>query len=466
MLGEAETAFDGHGGVRLYRLWVLGLLAMTLGGCVGYERAPLARAPRLVPTAAVLTGGSTRVVDIATLDRLVLRNNPDLVAARARLGVGEAQILQAGVLPNPQFTGSYPFYIAGPGGSDGFGLGLAQDIRSIILRPTKREVATNAAAAVHASLLWQEYQTIGKARLLYVDIVMGEQAAKNIARNRKLLKARFESTNASINQGNAPLSTLSPDLVASSDIAKAADDLDRVQLGRRHQLAALLGLAPDAPLKLAADLKVPSLAAPRVRHDLASIADQRPDLIALQYGYRSQDARLRQAVLSQFPNLVVSLFGGRDTNAIYSVTPQASIELPIFDRNEGNIAIERATRIELQREFDARVTAATGEVGALLSEQALLQKQLAALEPRLREARLIADKTEAAFKEGNFDERAYVDIELAVLTQEQQKIGLRQALLEGQVALATLTGAGLPSVTIDAEPPPADPIGLLRAVSR
>jgi outer membrane protein TolC len=266
--------------------------------------------------------------------------------------------------------------------------------------------------------------------------------------------------------GNAPLASLSPDLLALSETRKAADDLANVQLSRRHQLNALLGLAPDAELRVAGETQIQVLDIARVRRDLASIADRRPDLVALQYGYRSQDAQLRQAILSQFPNLVVGVMGGRDTSMVYSAGPEASFDLPIFDHNEGNIAAAQATRTELQREFAARVTATAGEVEALLSEQALLRRQLVALDSRLHEARLIAGKTELAFAHGDFDDRAYVDIEVSLLTQEQQKLALQQALAEQQVALATLTGAGLPQIDIPPAPPPADPLGLLRAVSR
>ena len=112
------------------------------------------------------------------------------------------------------------------------------------------------------------------------------------------------------------------------------------------------------------------------------------------------------------------------------------------------------------------MTAAAGEIGALQSEQALLARQLAGVEPRLKEARLIAAKAEAAFKQGLFDERAYVDTEVAQLDREAEKIGLQQALLDGQVELATLTGAGMPEVSIGPEPPPTDMLGLFQAASR
>ena len=442
------------------------IVLAALGGCESYEAAPLSLTARLAPSVDDLVGGSGRAISLPALDRLVLRNNPDLVAARARLGVGEAQIIQAGLLPNPQLTASYPFYIAGPNGSDGFAVGLAQDLRSILLRPTRREAAIDAAAAVHASLLWQEWQTIGKARLLFVDIAAGDKAAKLLARDGKLLQERFDVTDASIRAGTATQAALSPELVALGDLHKAEDDLARQQFGRRHQLAALLGLAPDAPLRLEGPGTVPRLDITRVRHDTGGLANRRPDLIALQYGYRSEDAKLRQAVLSQFPDVVVGVFGGRDTSNIYSVGPQVAFDLPLFDRGETAIALERATREELGREFTARLTQATGEIEALASEQALLRAQLATLDPRLRQARDIARKTEVAFKTGAFDERAYVDIEVALLSQEQQAVALEQALIEGQVALATLSGAGMPSAAIAAEPPVANPLGLLHAALR
>ncbi|WP_341264281.1 TolC family protein [Methylocella tundrae] len=439
---------------------------MTLAGCASYRSAPLDRAPNLASHVSDLVGANNRPITLADLDRMVLGNNPELRAARAKLGVATAQVIEAELLPNPQIALSYPFYMAGPNGSDAFSVGVAQDLKSILLRPTRREIADNAASAINASLLWQEWQTLGKARLLFVDIVSGERAEKALQRSRKFLQERFDLTKAAIKQGNATLAALSPDLVAVGDVEKSYDDLERLQLNRRHQLNALLGLAPDAPLLLAGASETPRVDAQRIRADMASLPDRRPDLIALQYGYRSEDAKLRQAILSQFPNVAIGLVSGRDSSSIYSFGPEASFELPVFNRNEGAIALEQATREQLNREFNARLTAAEGEIGALLSEQSLLARQLAAIEPRLKEARLIAEKTEAAFKQGSFDERAYVDIEVAQLTREQEKIGLQQALLDGQVALATLIGAGMPRISIGPEPPPADVLGLFQATSR
>lgn len=435
-------------------------LCFLLAGCASYERLPLDKESRLAPNASDLEGARGTRITLAALDRLVILNNPDLRAARAKLGVGAAQVMQAGILPNPQVAVSYPFVIAGPG--------VAQNVKSILLLGTKSESAQNAASEIRATLLWQEWQTIGKARLLFVDIVTGERAKKLIVQSRKFLQERFDLTSTAISQGNATLATLSPDLVAVGDIQKSYDDLERLQLSRRRQLNALLGVAPGAKLTLLAPPNAPRIDPAAIRSQASTLTDRRPDLIALQYGYRSEDAKVREAILSQFPNLSVGIAstGSGATAASLTFGPQITIDLPIFDRNQGGVAVEQATREQLYREFNARISAAAGEIDALLSEQALLSRQFTGLEPRLKEARMISEKAEMAFKQGTFDERAYVDIEVARLAREQEKVGLQQALIEGQVGLATLIGAGMPRAAIEPEAPPVDPLGVFREVVR
>lgn len=421
-------------------------LAVGLGACTAYHEEPLSGASMLRTSVASLQGLSagTRVISVAQIDRLVLANNPDLVAARTQLGVAQAQVLQARLLPDPQVTGAYPFLVGGPGTVDAFSAGLNQDVRSLVTLSARTEGAEASAAQINASLLWQEWQVIGRARLLVIDLIEGERLQSVLNRSHATLNERYRLTEQAIRDGNATLATLSPDILAVGDVRKVQDDLERLQLSRRHQLNALLGLAPNVNLPLSSNVAVPSLDPSAVRRNLADLADRRPDLIALQFGYRSQDAKLRAAILGQFPNLIVGVIGGRDATSIFTVGPQATVDLPIFNRNQGFIAIEAATRRQLGAEFTARVTAAAGEIEALLAQQVVLTRQRAAVVSRLEEARTIAERVEKAFKAGNFDERSYVDIAVARLSREQELIGLEQALLDGQVALATLIGAGMP----------------------
>ncbi|MBL7598963.1 TolC family protein, partial [Escherichia coli] len=107
--------------------------------------------------------------------------------------------------------------------------------------------------------------------------------------------------------------------------------------------------------------------------------------------------------------------------------PNAQIGLPVFDRNQGNIAIARATRAQLNREYAARLAAVTGEVGALLAEHAQIALQLAATRHDLAEARGAADRAAAAFAASNLDERAFVDLLGTRFSKEQEAMTLETA---------------------------------------
>ena len=163
---------------------------------------------------------------------------------------------------------------------------------------------------------------------------------------------------------------------------------------------------------------------------------------------------MRAAILAQFPNLTFGVTGGSDNANVRTVGPQIGLELPIFDHNQGNIAIERATRQQLRDEYAARLAAADGQVRAMLSEIALLDRQLAAVRAELPTLQRAAARAEAAFGAGAIADRSYVDLVSARYAKEQDLVTIEQTLLEQQVALATLTGAGMPPVALPPETAP------------
>jgi outer membrane protein TolC len=131
--------------------------------------------------------------------------------------------------------------------------------------------------------------------------------------------------------------------------------------------------------------------------------------------------------------------------------PQVTLELPIFNQNQGNIAIERATRQQLHDEYTARLNSAAGQVRAMAAEIDLLLHQLATVRRDLAVTLHAATQAEAAFKAGNLDERSYVDLVSARLVKEQEIVTIEQSLLEQQVAIATLIGTGMPPISVPPE---------------
>lgn len=434
------------------------LAVAGLACCQSYALLPLpARAPLAASLASLDLEGVDPAVPlgVAEVSLLAVANSPDLAATRSQRGVSRAQVLQAGVLANPSVTGSISPLLAGPAANapDGsatpaYGLSLSYDIRSLITRPSRRREAAAASRAVDATLLWQEWQTIAQARLLVVDIVYGDRLLAVLRRAQALLEGRAKASRAALASNDVTLATAAPDFAALQLARGASLDQERVQLGRRHQLDALLGLRPDVVLVLAGRVALPPIDEAAIRASLATLASRRPDLAALRAGYDAQDARLRTALLSQFPNVSLGVTGGSDNSNVRNIGPQATLELPVFDHNQGQIAIEGATRAQLHAEYAGRLAGAEGQVGAMLSEIALIRRQLAELRGTLTPLTNDAAVARSARASGDLDERTALDLILAPVTKEQEIVTLEQTLNEQVVAIATLTGAGLPPLSV------------------
>jgi outer membrane protein TolC len=425
-------------------------LLLLLAGCATYDPLPLAdnAAPRVSVEALrhPATLDPRAPLDAAEIAVLAVENNPELLAARSQRGVAEAEVLAAGVLPNPLLSASYGPMAIGSGNYISWTAGLTEDIRSLVTLSARRRSAVYAERQVAADLLWQEWQVTGKARLLYVDTVEGEKLLRLLHQARKLFGTRYARDRKALAAGNADLTIIASDLTALRDIDRQIQDLDRLQLTRRQALHALLGLVPGAELALSDKIELPALDLAAVPAMVADLPRRRPDLIALQLGYRSQEEKLRVAILEQFPPLNLGVSAANESATAWAAGPQVSFELPIFNRNQGGVAIESATRQRLHDEFTSRLVAARGEIAAMVAEISQLEQQLRTQEEARDDAEQVAAQAEKAYHMGNVDFRSYVDLFMTSTFAAEQSVGLEQSLFELRVAMATLLGAQMPTV--------------------
>jgi outer membrane protein TolC len=437
---------------------VIGAAGFALAACASYQSLPLDTHVHLKHKLSDLAHSGVRldrplsVYDVAVL---AVENNPDLIAARTQRGVARAQVLEAGLLPNPSVSASYLFLLNPNAAAgvlfDAVSAAVTQDIQKTITMKGRLRSAQAAALQVDASVLWEEWQLIGKARLAVFDIIQDEKLRKVLTAYHATLQDRFERGRNALGQGNVTLATVAPDLAAVSDTRKALFDLERDLDTHRHDLNAMLGLAPEVEVPLKTQLEVLQVDPKAVMQALTDLANRRPDLIALQLGYRSQDEKFRGAIVGQFPALTFGPSYARDTSDVRSFGPSLTMDLPIFDRNQGNIAIEKTTREQLRAEFEARLSAAHSEVLASLATQRLLMRQLDEERAELPVLKGFAEQAESAMSAGNIDERAYVDLVSANYTKQQAVLTLEQQLLEQEVAIATLIGAGMPRASMPTE---------------
>jgi outer membrane protein TolC len=431
-----------------HRLAAAAMAALLAAGCQTYAPKPLDQHPRLAPSLAALHMppglDPAKPLGVEAVAQLALVNNPDLESARADRGIAEAQLLQAGLLPNPQISPSYGFLRAGPGTSNQWTAGLSEDIRALVMFSATRHSAALTAQKSEADLVWQEWQVVGKARLMAVDLLKLDETRRLLAEARAALADRYARDRQAVARGDLTQATVAPDLAALADIDKQVADADLKAQSQRRDLDLLLGLDPSVRLDLAALPDIPPVDPAAVARLMGELPERRADLIALRLGYGAEEEKLRAAILGQFPALVFGGSGGHDTSKIYSIGPMITMDLPIFDRNQGNIAIETATREKLHVEYENRLNESRAEIQGILADQALERRQLDLTKHAAEEAERAAKGATAAYGSALIDARSYADLVTAALTRRQEVAAIEQSLLEGQIALAALTGIGMP----------------------
>jgi hypothetical protein len=120
-------------------LLALNVACLVLAGCESYSPAPLNRGAKLAERLADLphpAAPGPQTID--SVGRLVIENNPDLRAARASRGVAAAEMLQAGILPNPSVNAGYAFLLGGPATVGALTASIGQDLKSVVTLTARR----------------------------------------------------------------------------------------------------------------------------------------------------------------------------------------------------------------------------------------------------------------------------------------------------------------------------------------
>jgi len=431
-----------------WRLPILSTAAILLflGGCASYQPKPLpvsinlspdvdqlrklTAVPRTLPESAL---GLTEVAIFA------VRNNPDLKAQRKQLGIARAQLFSTGLLPDPQLSASLDHPTGSvPGTVNAFGIGLGYDIIPLINRGARVDSAQQAEQNVRLELLWQEWQVSQRACSLAVSLAGERQQIALLQEMRDLYQQRYQRSRKAVSRGDRTLGVTGTDLTALLDTLSQINQLEQTCNDTRHALNLLMGLVPDAPLEIHLPPlpRLPNVQA--LSREVQTLPQRRPDLLALQAGYRSQEAKVRAAILSQFPSLSIGISRARDTSSLYTTGFNIGLNLPLFSGNRGAIAVERATREQLHEEYQARLDQTAVDVNRLIRLQGIVaaqQKQLNEYLPTLKE---LVDRGREAYQHGDIDALTFLNMENTWVSKRLEQISLDQTQRNNLIALQTL----------------------------
>lgn len=480
LLGNAPAFPDSGGGSRptslmnpslrvSFRVLAAATLAAVLGlscGCTGYQAQPLdparvdaaLQAPPLDTVriaAAKLEHPSLAPITIDgrdgfTPDEIAVMTviiSPRLRALRDQRGVARAQVVQAGILPNPQLGYTLDQLHGGnaatldPSLINGRSLGLSWEVTSLLAHHDNIAAARATADALDLSIAWQEWQAAQDARLRAFRVISLEQRLPLAQANESDLAENVRLLQRAVALGQKTTVDLTTETAVWTQAQADRLALDQQLNADRTALNVALGQPADAPLPLKpAPVGFFAGTPADASRLLEGLEKRRLDLVALRLGYESGEATLRAAVKAQFPKIGLSFGKAHDTSDVRTRSYGVTVDLPFFDRNQGQIAIGRATRQQLFDDYVARVAEARAEVAQALADLAGTRLQLQAVNESLPALEQLAASLEKAFQSGNVDVLAFREARGALATRRIERSRLQQSLVELEIALEIATG--------------------------
>ncbi|MCC6573501.1 MAG: TolC family protein [Planctomycetes bacterium] len=319
--------------------------------------------------------------DGVTMDeavRIALLNNRRLQAQFEEIGIGKADLVQAGMLTNPSLGALFQFAEGG---------GIAAEVGGSILpladiwRIPLQTAAAGARMRVAILRVLQEIVDVARdAKIAFVDALHALQERASQAEFVDNFRTALERTKERHEQGYATelevnlaeLALLEQEL----DLARAEQD-QRLKFGA---LSRLLGIEAGR-IAVVGTLEQTPAPIPDAAALVAEARQRRADVIAADASVTEAERLLRLECWMIFKNV--------DLGATYTledetsrIGPRIDIQLPIFDQNQAQIAKAR---------FKLRMREKEREELRLAVRQEI-DEQLAALELNARHARLYRER--------------------------------------------------------------------------
>lgn len=377
---------------------------------------------------------------------LAVISNKELNSERDKLGLAQAQLFNAGLFPDPQFGYTMDFPVGGStnGTVNAFGLLLNWDLNSLITRRSRIEEAKSNETSVQLDVAWKEWQVAMETELRIYKIYFLDKQLGIIKKEEMDLKENVSAIGKAVNSGDMTMIDLSASESALKSIQKDRLDIEKSISEERLNINELIGFPPDYNLKIQKEVKPLSLQNKPTYDDLAdNLASRRLDIIALRMGYRSQEARVRTAILNTFPKINIGFAQQRDTGNVNTSGFGITIDLPIFNHNKGNVAIERATRQQLYDEYINRIQKARSNIAIILTDIDSVTKQIKISEQAVQKLKKLVDLYFKAFLEGNADIVTYYNSRNDLISKQLQFYKLQQDLSDLLIGLQVSTGGKL-----------------------
>ena len=326
----------------------------------------------------MLTAAPLPAITIEQAVQEALQNNPGLLAEKLGIPVAETAVITARLRPNPVVSASSDHLDwLGTGFSEVNGAGPTETALRIDFpweRGHKREYRVDTAGYAQKIA---EARVADSIRLLRLDVtlacidVLEAKARLDLANdNLKSLEGVVQLNETRLKGGAIPPIELTRSRVAMLQFRSNVKTAELALTTARIRLQTLLGRSagqtPIGSIDVSDPLKIPiPPTAPTLDQIQARAITVRPDIQAA----RLDQARSQSELRLQLANGKVDYTAGAEYRRQQGINGTGnsvgfffSVPLPVFNRNQGEIARVTSEEVQLQRQIDALQSQVSGEV--------------------------------------------------------------------------------------------------------
>lgn len=285
--------------------------------------------------------------------QIALMNSPSLLATYERLGVAQADLVQAGLLPNPVLHASMRFGISGPG--PGAELSLIQDFLRALQIPLRKRVAAAEFETAKLEVAQAVIDLVSRVKTTFYTLQGAEQMLELRATAAEATQLSADLAGRQHEAGNITDLDLASERALAAGMRLELSSAEGDVLTEREHLNALLGLwGRSTSWTVAGRLPAPPGEAID-RAALESLAiSQRLDLAAAR---QSAEALTRSLGLARATAIfTTAAFGGeaeREPDGEWAAGPAIEFSTPIFDQGQAAVGKASAQLRESQRRYAA-----------------------------------------------------------------------------------------------------------------
>lgn len=382
--------------------------------------------------------------DLKSLTLVAFYYQPTFAEARAQWAATQAGEITAGERPNPSVTVTPAYDNGVPGTPTPWIVPVTFDlpIETAGKRAKRIAQANQLAESADWDFVAAAWQTRSHVRAALLALEAARENESLLARQELAQSNVVRLLNGQLNAG----------AISDYEVTQARVALDTAQISRQDAL----GQLDQARAQLAAALGLPLRALDGVRFSFASLNRlpaeltkpdvrrqalfNRADVRGALADYAASQSALQLAIAGQYPD--IHLGPGYAYNSGNAGDNEwqlgLTMDLPVFNHNQGPIAEARAKRAAAAAHFLSVQAAAVAEIDSALAGYEAALKEAATAKSLLADSRRQLDSARARAGMGEVDALALADAETAYDTGAQSRL---DALVKAQQALGALEDA-------------------------